>query len=101
MESWERNVWALVVGGILGRSEKDVARDLEGRMYDHGADGLAFETIVASGPNSAVPHHRPTGRTIERGDLLKIDFGALYQGYHADCTRTSVVGAPPADWHRC
>lgn len=87
-----------VVGGILGRSEKDVARDLEGRMYDHGADGLAFETIVASGPNSAVPHHRPTGRTIGRGDLLKIDFGALFQGYHADCTRTSVVGAPPADW---
>ncbi len=89
-----------VVGGILGRSEKDVARDLEGRMYDHGADGLAFETIVASGPNSAVPHHRPTGRTIERGDLLKIDFGALFQGYHADCTRTSVVGAPAADWQR-
>ncbi|HSK27309.1 MAG TPA: aminopeptidase P family protein [Jiangellales bacterium] len=92
------DLWA--AGGLLGRTEQQVARDLENRMYEHGADGLAFETIVASGPNSAVPHHRPTGRQIGRGDLLKIDFGALYGGYHADCTRTSVVGAPPADWQR-
>jgi len=87
-------------GGLLGRTEQEVARDLEGRMYDHGADGLAFETIVATGPNSAVPHHRPTGRVIERGHLLKIDFGALYRGYHADCTRTCMVAAPPASWQR-
>ncbi|HYH58225.1 MAG TPA: M24 family metallopeptidase, partial [Thermoleophilaceae bacterium] len=87
-------------GGFAGRSEKEIARDLEARMYQHGADGLAFETIVASGPNSAVPHHSPTGRIVEVGDLLKIDFGAVYQGYHADCTRTSVVGAEPAEWQR-
>jgi Xaa-Pro aminopeptidase len=87
-------------GGFAGRTEKAIARDLEARMFDHGADGLAFETIVASGPNSAIPHHRPTGRTVERGDLLKIDFGALYRGYHADCTRTSVIGREPADWQR-
>jgi len=55
---------------------------------------------VATGPNSAVPHHRPTDREIERGDLLKIDFGARYGGYHADCTRTVVVGREPADWQR-
>ena len=87
-------------GGFAGRTEKEIARDLETRMYGHGADGVAFETIVASGPNSAVPHHRPTGRIVEVGDLLKIDFGALYQGYHADCTRTSVVGVEPAGWQR-
>ncbi|MGH8825732.1 MAG: M24 family metallopeptidase [Jiangellaceae bacterium] len=87
-------------GGFAGRSEKEIARDLEARMYDHGADGLAFETIVAAGPNSAVPHHSPTARTVETGDLLKIDFGAVYRGYHADCTRTSVVGAEPAAWQR-
>ncbi|HEU0042231.1 MAG TPA: Xaa-Pro peptidase family protein [Jiangellaceae bacterium] len=87
-------------GGFLGRTEKEIARDLEWRMFGHGADGLAFETIVASGPNSAIPHHSPTDRIVERGDFLKIDFGALYAGYHADCTRTSVVGAPPADWQR-
>jgi Xaa-Pro aminopeptidase len=83
-----------------GRTERDVARDLDGRMLAAGADARAFETIVATGPNSAVPHHRPTDRTIESGDLLKIDFGALVGGYHADCTRTFVVGREPEEWQR-
>jgi Xaa-Pro aminopeptidase len=87
-------------GGFAGRTEKEIARDLEARMYGHGADGLAFETIVAAGRNSAFPHHRPTARIVAAGDFLKIDFGAMYQGYHADCTRTSVVGTGPADWQR-
>lgn len=87
-------------GGFTGRTEKAIARDLEWRMFAHGADGIAFETIVASGPNSAVPHHRPTDRPVQQGDFLKIDFGAVYRGYHADCTRTSVVGTEPADWQR-
>jgi len=69
-------------------------------MYAHGADALAFDTIVATGPHSAIPHHSPTGREIAPGDLLKIDFGAQYRGYHADCTRTAVVGVDPADWQR-
>ena len=83
-----------------GRTERDVAFDLEARMRAHGADGPAFDTIVASGPHSAVPHHRPTDRAIEPGDLLKIDFGALYRGYHADETRTFVVGGEVAEWQR-
>ena len=83
-----------------GQTEREVARRLEATMLDLGAGGIAFETIVATGPNSAVPHHRPTDREIERGDLLKIDFGARYGGYHADCTRTVVVGREPADWQR-
>jgi Xaa-Pro aminopeptidase len=87
-------------GHFAGRSEKEVARDLENRMFAHGADALAFETIVASGPNSAIPHHSPTDRVVQRGDFLKIDFGALYRGYHADCTRTSVVATEPSDWQR-
>ena len=87
-------------GGFVGRTEKQIARDLENRMFAHGADGLAFDTIVASGPNSAIPHHSPTDRAVERGDLLKIDFGALYRGYHADCTRTSVAGARPTAWQQ-
>ena len=82
-----------------GRSEREIARELENRMLDHGADAAAFETIVATGPNSAIPHHRPTDRAVEVGDLLKIDFGARYRGYHADCTRTVVIGEP-ADWQR-
>jgi Xaa-Pro aminopeptidase len=87
-------------GGLIGRTEKQVARDLENRMYNYGADGVAFETIVASGPNSAVPHHRPTERTIGAAEFVKIDFGALYRGYHADCTRTVVVGGEPTAWQR-
>lgn len=87
-------------GGFAGRTEKEIARDLEWRMYGHGADALAFDTIVATGPNSAIPHHTPTDRTVESGDLLKIDFGARYRGYHADCTRTAVVGADPAGWQQ-
>ncbi len=83
-----------------GRTERDIGRELENRMLDHGATGISFETIVATGPNSAVPHHRPTERVVAAGDLLKIDFGALYNGYHADCTRTVVVAAEPADWQR-
>ncbi len=83
---------------VVGRTERSIARELESRMLTHGADGPAFESIVASGPNSAIPHHRPAFRAVERGDFLKIDFGARYRGYHADMTRTFVVGAEPADW---
>ncbi len=83
-----------------GQTEREVARRLEAAMVELGADGIAFETIVAAGPNSAIPHHRPTDREIVRGDLLKIDFGARYGGYHADCTRTVVVGREPEDWQR-
>jgi Xaa-Pro aminopeptidase len=83
-----------------GMTERAVAYALEDRMRERGADGAAFETIVASGPNSAVPHHRPTDRELAAGDLLKIDFGARYRGYHADETRTFVVGREPAGWHR-
>jgi Xaa-Pro aminopeptidase len=83
-----------------GLTEREVAHRLENVMVDLGADGPAFDTIVATGPHSAIPHHQPTHREIERGDLLKIDFGARYRGYHADCTRTVVVGAEPAGWQR-
>jgi Xaa-Pro dipeptidase len=87
-------------GGLsAGRTEREVARDLEARMLDHGADGPSFESIVATGANSAVPHHRPTDAVLRGGDLVKLDFGALVDGYHSDMTRTFVLGAP-ADWQQ-
>jgi Xaa-Pro aminopeptidase len=90
----------LAAGGLApGRTERDVALDLETRMRRHGATGPAFETIVAAGANSAVPHHRPTGAVLRRGDLVKLDFGALVEGYHSDMTRTVVLG-PAAGWQR-
>ncbi len=68
-------------------------------MLDHGADGASFETIVATGPNSAIPHHRPTDAVLAAGDFVKIDFGALVCGYHSDMTRTFVL-SPIAEWQR-
>lgn len=87
-------------GGLrAGRTEKEVGRELESRMLDHGADGPSFETIVATGANSAIPHHRPTDAVLAAGDFVKIDFGALVAGYHSDMTRTFVL-APVAQWQR-
>ena len=89
----------LVEGGGLrpGRTEREVGRELESLMLDHGADGVSFETIVATGANSAIPHHRPTDAVLAAGDFVKIDFGALVCGYHSDMTRTFVL-APAAQW---
>jgi Xaa-Pro dipeptidase len=83
-----------------GRTERAVARRLEELMLDHGGDGAGFDTIVAAGPNSSIPHHQPTDRPLQAGDFLKLDFGSLYRGYHADMTRMFVVGRSPADWQR-
>jgi Xaa-Pro aminopeptidase len=82
-----------------GVTERAVAIALERAMVDHGAERAAFESIVASGPNGAVPHHHPGGRELQAGDLVTIDFGALYDGYHADMTRTVAIGEP-AGWQR-
>ncbi|TLF79722.1 aminopeptidase P family protein [Nocardia cyriacigeorgica] len=87
-------------GGLRpGRTERQVARDLEWAMFEHGGEAVAFETIVAAGANSAVPHHRPTDAVLRTGDFVKLDFGAVVGGYHSDMTRTLVLGQP-ADWQR-
>jgi Xaa-Pro aminopeptidase/Xaa-Pro dipeptidase len=83
----------LLAGPLVGRSERDLARELEARTFDGGAEGMAFETIVLSGPRSALPHGTPSTRVLERGELLLIDFGAVVNGYRSDMTRTHVVGA--------
>jgi len=79
-----------------GPTELDVALELDTDMRRRGADDISFETIVASGPNGSRPHHQPTSRRIEPGDLVVIDFGALVDGYHSDMTRTIAVGGPDA-----
>ncbi|HLN66149.1 MAG TPA: Xaa-Pro peptidase family protein [Streptosporangiaceae bacterium] len=82
-----------------GLTERQLAAALDRRMVDLGAERPAFDTIVASGPNGAIPHHAPTDRPMRRGDLITMDFGALYGGYHADMTRTVALGEP-AGWQR-
>ncbi|GBD10675.1 Aminopeptidase YpdF [bacterium HR23] len=83
-----------------GETERAVAWRLEKAMRELGAEGLAFETIVASGPNSALPHHRPSDRPIQAGEPIVIDFGARYQGYCADITRTFCLGPAPETFRR-
>ena len=82
-----------------GMSERTLATLLDHTMALLGAERPAFDTIVAAGPNGAIPHHAPTGRELARGDLVTMDFGALHDGYHADMTRTVAIGAV-ADWQR-
>jgi Xaa-Pro dipeptidase len=87
-------------GGLRpGRTEREVARDLEIRMLDYGAEGPSFESIIATGEHSAIPHHRPTNAELKTGDLVKLDFGAVVDGYHSDMTRTFALGSV-ADWQR-
>jgi Xaa-Pro dipeptidase len=88
----------VILGGGLreGRTERDLARELDAAMLDGGADARGFETIVAFGPSAAEPHHDPTDRPLAKGDVVKVDFGALVRGYHSDMTRTVAFGEPDA-----
>ncbi len=90
------DVFSLISPGL---TERQLAAALDARMADLGAERPAFDTIVASGPNGAIPHHAPADRPIRRGDLITMDFGARYGGYHADMTRTVALGEP-AGWQR-
>lgn len=76
----------------IGRTERQVAADLEYQMRILGAESVSFDTIVAAGVNSALPHHRSDDKVIEKGDLVTIDFGAHLRGFNSDCTRTYVMG---------
>ena len=85
-----------------GRREREVAADIDWAIRDAGFEGPAFETIVAGGPNTALPHARPGERRLAAGDLVLLDFGGVYHGYCVDLTRVASLGTPdPAalGWH--
>jgi Xaa-Pro aminopeptidase len=89
--------WAAIGDWLQpGMTEKQAALRLNTAMISAGAEWRAFDMIFASGPNSAVPHHRPTDRVLEAGDLIKVDFGGIVGGYHSDMTRMASLGEPPA-----
>jgi Xaa-Pro aminopeptidase len=83
-----------------GPREREFALDLEVEMRRRGASGNSFDPIVASGPNGAKPHARPSARRIERGELVVIDFGCIVDGYCSDMTRTVSVGDPGPEARR-
>ena len=93
----DRGLEALTAETWVGRTEREVAWRLHELLHAHGADELAFETIVASGPNGAHPHGRPTDRIIEKGTLVTVDWGARVDGYYSDCTRTFSTGGSLPD----
>jgi Xaa-Pro aminopeptidase len=82
---------------FVGHTERDLAWRLDEHFRELGAHAPAFETIVASGPNGARPHARPTDRQVEAGETVVIDAGAMVDGYCADCTRTFASGLLPDD----
>lgn len=77
-----------------GLTEREVAAEIVYRHIKRGADKMSFDPIVASGPNGALPHARPTDRVLERGDLVVIDMGCFMNGYASDMTRTLAIGDP-------
>jgi Xaa-Pro aminopeptidase len=88
----------LVIGKLVeGITERQVALELEVAMRQAGAERVGFDTIVAFGENAAEPHHHPTERPLRSGDVAKLDFGCVVDGYHSDMTRTVAFGEPPAE----
>lgn len=77
-----------------GMTEIELRTELEYLMAKNGAEGLAFDTIIASGLNSSKPHAHPTDKKLELGDAITMDFGARYHGYCSDMTRTVFLGEP-------
>src|SRR4029450_2692602 len=76
-----------------GRTELDIALAVDWRIRQAGFSKTAFETIVAGGPNAALPHARPGERKLAEGDLVVLDFGGVYDSYCVDLTRTVSIGA--------
>ena len=96
----DRALEALIGEMHLGMTEIEVAAILELNMRILGSEKPSFDTIVASGPNASCPHHQPTNRMIKKGEMLKIDFGATYNGYHSDMTRTFFIGKASAKFKK-
>jgi Xaa-Pro aminopeptidase len=91
-EITSQSLWYLINDLRPGMTERQIAKNFWQNALARGADELAFTTIVASGPNGSSPHHEPTGRVIERGDMVSIDCGVKLAGYNSDMTRTVFIG---------
>ena len=90
-------VWAHAASVLRpGVTEREVAWEAQRYAYEHGADGMAFETIIAAGPNGAMAHHRPSDAAIEAGQPVVMDLGVIVGGYRSDLTRTVAAGEPDA-----
>src|SRR5262249_57913317 len=89
----DRALEALTAETWVGRSERELAWRLHELVHAHGADQLSFDTIVAAGPNGALPHATPTDRIVDGNTLVTVDWGVRVDGYCSDCTRTFATGS--------
>lgn len=86
----------ILLKALAGRTESEVAAEVDGELRRAGFERAAFDTIVAAGPNAALPHARASQRRIEAGELVVLDFGGVLDGYCTDLTRTMIAGAAGA-----
>lgn len=83
-----------------GVTEREIALELNRLLFLHGAEDLSFDTIVLSGSNTSMPHGVPSDKKVENGEFVLMDFGAVWNGYHSDMTRTVCVGEPTDEMKR-
>lgn len=83
-----------------GVSEREIALELDHEMFRLGAEALSFETIALSGVNTSMPHGVPSDKKVQEGEFVLMDFGAVYNGYHSDMTRTVCVGKPSEEMEK-
>ncbi len=87
-------------GGLVGRTERELAWRFETFLHEANADGVSFPVLVASGPNAAKPHTEPGARRVESGETVIVDAGCMVDGYCSDCTRTFATGPLPDELQR-
>ena len=83
-----------------GVTERQIALELNRLMFEYGAEDLSFETIALSGANTSMPHGVPSDKKVQRGEFVLMDYGAVYNGYHSDMTRTVCVGEPDEEMRK-
>ena len=83
-----------------GRTEREIALELNRLMFEKGAEDLSFETIVLSGANTSMPHGVPSDKKVQEGEFVLMDFGAVWNGSHSDMTRTICVGKPSEEMEK-
>lgn len=93
----EKSLDELIPFISVGKTEREVALELNRLMFVNGAEDLSFETIVLSGKNTSMPHGVPSDKKICNGEFVLMDFGAVWNGYHSDMTRTICIGEPDSE----
>ncbi len=83
-----------------GVTEREIALELNRLMFEYGAEDLSFDTIVLSGANTSMPHGVPSEKKVQSGEFVLMDYGAVYNGYHSDMTRTICVGEPDEEMRK-